>query len=142
MSIQENKEIVRRFVEEVQNKHKLETIDDLLSPHFVDYSGMTNPPTREATKTFFAALFTAFPDAHFEIHEQVAEGEKVVTYKTLHATHKGPFMGMPASDQKVAVETIDIFTVREGKLTAHWAVADFLSMLRQTGAISAPLEAE
>lgn len=134
-SPQENKTQVRRFVEEIQNRHDLELIDELVSAEFVDHSGRAVPPNRDGMKAFLVNVFAAFPDARFTVHEQLAEGDKVMTYKTFHGTHKGAFMGIPPSGNEVAFDIIDVFTVRAGKLVEHWSVVDQLALMRQIGAI-------
>jgi steroid delta-isomerase-like uncharacterized protein len=136
MSLEENKALVRRFVEEVQNQHNLAAIDELFSPDFVDHSGMAAPPYVEGTKELFIATFAAFPDFHIEIHQQLAEGDQVMTRKTLHGTHRGPFMGIPATGKEVAVTFVDIFTVINGKITEHWSEGAALGILQQLGGIS------
>ena len=138
MSLQENKALVRRFVEGVQNQHNLAALDELLSPDFVDHSGITNPPNLAGTKEFFTVLFAAFPDMRFTIRQQLAEGDKVMTHKTFQGTHQGPFMGIPATGKQVAFDVIDIFTVANGNLTDHWAVADQFSLMQQLGAVPTP----
>jgi len=86
----------------------------------------------------FGMLHGAFPDLRVEIHDQVAEGDKVVTRKTFHGTHRGDFMGIPPSGAGVAFDVIDIVRVRNGKMTEHWNVVDALALMTQLGAIPAP----
>jgi steroid delta-isomerase-like uncharacterized protein len=138
MSVQENKAIVRRFVEELENQHNLDLIDEFFSPDFIDYSGRSNPPSRESLRPFFTYLFNAFPDIHFTILQQLAEGDQVMTYKIFSGTHLGDFMGIPPTGKQVAFDNIDIFSVKDGKLTGHWAVGDHLSLMQQLGVIPPP----
>jgi predicted ester cyclase len=137
MSLQTNKAIVRRFVEEVQNQHNLAVMDELISPNIIDYSGQADPGI-EGWKRIFTFLFSAFPDVSLTIHKQLAEGDQVMTYKTLKGTHLGNFMGIPPTGKQVCVDLIDIFTVVNGKLTEHWKVVDDLAMLQQLGAVPMP----
>lgn len=138
MSQQENKALVRRFVENVQNQHNLAAIDELFRPDYFDHSGIANPPTVEGAKMAFKALFAAFPDLHVTIHQQLAEGDHVMTFKTLHGTHLGEFMGIPPTGNQVSFDLIDIFNIADGKITAHWAVANMLGLLQQLGVAPAP----
>jgi steroid delta-isomerase-like uncharacterized protein len=138
MSLPENKALVLRFVEEVQCEHNLAALDDLLSPDFVDHSGLSNPPTLEGSHQFFAMMFSAFPDMHFTIRQQIAEGEKVLTHKTFHGTHRGPFMGIPATGKEVSFDVMDILTVHDGKITEHWTVSDMVTLLQQLGVMPGP----
>lgn len=74
---------------------------------------------------------SAFPDLHVRIHEQIAEGEKVVTRKTFEGTHRGEFMGVPSTARPVAFEGIDILTVRDGRIAEHRVVFDQLAIQQQ-----------
>jgi steroid delta-isomerase-like uncharacterized protein len=133
MSLEENKALVRRFVDEVQCRHNLAALDVLCSPDFVDRSGMTNPPTVEGSRQFFTMMFAAFPDMRFVIRQQIAEGDKVMTHKTFHGTHLGPFMGIPATGKTVTIDVMDIYTVTGGRITEHWTVGDMLGLMQQIG---------
>jgi steroid delta-isomerase-like uncharacterized protein len=138
VSPEENKELVRRFVEDVQNEHELGLIDALVHDDFADHSGIMPPELargREGLKRFFALCFEAFPDLHFTIHDQIAEADRVVTRKTLTGTHKAEFFGVPPTGRWVEVNVIDILTVVDGKLRDHWGGLDRLAMLQQLGVV-------
>jgi steroid delta-isomerase-like uncharacterized protein len=136
MSAETNLALVRRFVEEFQTRHNLAAVDDYLSPDFVDHSAPAGlPPDREGVKMQFTMFFTAFPDLHAIIHDQVADEHKVVTRKTLRGTHQGELMGIPPTGKTVAIEVIDILAVRDGKITDHWNLVDQLGLLKQLGAL-------
>jgi steroid delta-isomerase-like uncharacterized protein len=132
MSIEENKALVRRFVEEVQCQHNLAAIDELLSLDFVDHDS-PDGVGRAAARRFFTMMFAAYPDMRFTIRQQIAEGDKVLTYKTFHGTHLGPFMGIAPTGRAVNIDVMDILTVTDGKITEHWSVADNLGMMQQIG---------
>lgn len=136
MSTEENKAVVRRLVEELQNQHDLRAIDRYVAPAFVDHTAFPGtPPGREGARMFFKGFFEGAPDLRAEIHEQAAEGNKVFTYKTFHGTHTGTFMGIPATGKKFSVDLIDILTVVDGLITEHRVVMDQLGLLQQLGVI-------
>ena len=66
----------------------------------------------------------------------IAEGDKVVTRKTLHGTHEGDFMGIPSTGKRVAFDVIDIVRYGNGQLVEHWNVVDQLGLMRQLGVVS------
>ncbi len=99
------------------------------------------PPTREGVKQLFTALRTAFPDLHATIHDQIAEGNRVVTRKTFYGTHQGELLGIPATGKQVAFEVIDILQLAGGKITDHWNVVDQLGLMQQLGVIPPPGQA-
>jgi predicted SnoaL-like aldol condensation-catalyzing enzyme len=80
MNTEDNKEIVRRFVEEVQSNHRIELIDELLSPGYIDHYDGAQPPYLETAKKFFAMIFSAFPDVTATIQEQTAQGGEMTVY--------------------------------------------------------------
>jgi len=127
MSREADRALVAGFVEEVQNGHNPDLLDKFISPDHVDHSGMLPPDQSvglEGPRQFFKMVLAAFPDTHMTIHDQMAEGGKVVTRKTFSGTHEGEFMGISATGKKVEMNVIDIMQVDDGKITAHWAVAD------------------
>ena len=136
MTAENNKDLVRRFVDEAQSRHNLAAVDEYMSPDFVDHSVPPGlPPTREGVKMQFGMFFAALPDLTAIIHDQVADGEKVVTRKTLRGTHQGDLLGVPPSGKTVNIEVIDILRVRDGLITDHWNQVDLLGLLRQMGAL-------
>jgi steroid delta-isomerase-like uncharacterized protein len=139
MSTEQNKAIVCRMVEDVQSRHQISAVDEFFAADFIDHSVPPGlPPDREGVKMQFAMFFSAFPDLHVVIHDQVAEGDTVVTRKTFHGTHRGDLMGIPPSNRPVAFEVIDILHVRDGKITDHWNVVDQLGLMQQIGALPIP----
>lgn len=142
MSIEDNKAIVRRFVEEAQSQGNIGAVDQFLSTNFVDHSALFGlPPTREGVKQLFTALRTAFPDLHVTIHDQIAEGNRVVTRKTFYGTHQGELLGIPATGKQVAFDVIDILQLAGWKITDHWNVVDQLGLMQQLGVIPPPGQA-
>jgi steroid delta-isomerase-like uncharacterized protein len=139
MSLEANKALVRRFVEEVQSRHNLTAVDDIMDPNMIDHAAQPSSLNSvEAFKKFFSGTLIAFPDMKTVIHNQVAEGDQVVTHKTFHGTHKGEFMGIPPTGKKVAFEVIDIFRIAGGKFAEHWAVVDMMSVMQQLGVLPSP----
>ena len=64
---------------------------------------------------------------------QLADGDRVTTYKTYHGTHEGTFLGVAPTQRKIHFETVDVMRVQNGKITDHWGVANLLSLMQQIG---------
>ncbi|GAA1670154.1 ester cyclase [Kribbella sp. NPDC056951] len=136
---EQNKALIRRFVEEVQNGKDFDAYDELNAPDFVNLSSPPGvPPDRDSGKVFLQAFAEAYPDATFTIDDMIAEGDQVVTKKTMSGTNTGDFGGVPATGKHVTVQYVDIMTVRDGQIIQHWNVLDQLSWLTQLGVIPAP----
>jgi steroid delta-isomerase-like uncharacterized protein len=133
------KSVVRRNTEEVQGQGKFEVFDQLFADDFVDHT--TQPgttPDKAGVRKLYTYLRQAFPDFHAEIHWQLADGDRVTTFKTYHGTHEGPYLGIAPSHRKIQFETVDVMRVENGKITDHWGVANLLSLMRQIGGWTTP----
>ena len=138
--LEENKAVVRRWVEEAQNQHRLEVVDEIFAPDIVNHDapgGFPSPQGADGIREFFVMMFSAFPDFRAVIHEQIAEGDKVVTRKTVSGTHLGDFMGIPPTGKRMEVSVIDVVRVVDGKCTDHWSVVDQFGMMQQLGVLPA-----
>ncbi len=126
--------IQRRFVEEYQGLGKVEVGEELLADDFVDHSPPPGlPADKQGVLMFFAAMRAGMPDLHVEIHDMLADGDKVVTRKTFHGTHLGELMGAPPTGNAVHVDVIDILRIENGRLREHWNVVDMIPMLQALG---------
>jgi predicted ester cyclase len=129
-----NKAVIRRFVEEVQNKKDWAVYDELNDPDFVNLSAPPGVPAdREGGKAYLRAFLGAFPDSHFTIDEMLAEGDAVVTKKTFTGTHTAEFGDIPGTGKRVTLQYVDIMRVRDGRIVEHWMTMDQLSFLQQLG---------
>lgn len=134
VSTEENKAIVRRFVEEVQNGGNIDAVDELCSPEFVNHTAPPGVlPDCEGVKMVTAMFRRVFPDSYITVEDMVAEGDKVATRKAFRGTHRGEFMGVPPTGREVSISLIEIVRVVGGRVVEHWAVGDNLGMMRQLG---------
>ena len=138
MSVQANKEVVRRLVEEWQGEHRREVGEELLADDFVDSARQTGPDiSKRQALDWWDATFRAFPDFSAQIKHMVGEGDLVATYKTFSGTHAGEFMGIPPTGRKLTFDAFDLMQVRDGRVVDHWVVLDVAAVMRQTaGAIA------
>lgn len=111
--------------------------DTYVTDDFLDHNPPAGPPTndREALIGIFTTLRQAFPDLTLDVEDSLTDGDKVVIRAMWRGTHQGEFMGLPATGKSIAMESIHIFRVRDGRLAEHWAAQDTLGMMRQLGAI-------
>jgi len=139
MSTEQNKSIVRRWVEEGWNKGNLAVIDQLYAPNYVEHG--LQPETvnsSEALKQEVGMFLTGIPDLHFTIEDLIAEGDKVVWRLNSKGTHKGTFMGIPATGKTASVTGIVIFRLENSLIVEGWVSIDSLGLLQQLGVIPMP----
>lgn len=132
-----NADRMRFFVEQVQEGGRFELIDVLVH---ADYRNHTAEPgqreDREGVQTTMKDLHAAFSDLTVRILHCVEQGDMVATYKEFRASHTGPWFELSPSGKRVEFRVMDLVRYRDGQMAEHWAIADTLSLLRQTGALA------
>jgi predicted ester cyclase len=126
-----NKEVVRRFNREFIEGASEAAFRELVAPDFVNRTAAPGSPAgpEGLLFTFNQVLRPAFPDLTVEIHDQIAEGDKVTTRKTIHGTHRGMLLGVPPTNKRVAIDVIDVVRVRDGKYVEHWGINTLASVV-------------
>jgi steroid delta-isomerase-like uncharacterized protein len=138
----EGVELMQRFYDEVIGGGNLDLIDELSTEDFVDHEEFPGQPSgREGVKYFVTAMRDAFPDIKADIGLTLESGDLAAAQVTFRGTHKGEFMGVPATETAVEIETIDIIRIEDGKCAEHWGVTDNMALMQQLGAIPEPAQA-
>ncbi len=131
-----NKEFARWYVEEVFNKHDLNT---LLTCFAQDIYGHSLPPGVpngiQGVTIWFSALFGGFSDIRADVDEIIADGDTVIYRGTMTATHDGQFLVLPPSGKKAVVPVIEVWRIQDNKIVEHWGGIDTFSMMQQLGVI-------
>lgn len=133
MLIDENKDLVRRFMDEVWGQMNPETVDRFVAPDMIDHSGRGSGS--DGVKRAVRLFASAFPDWRTTIEDLIAEGDKVALRGVASGSHRGTFMGVPPTGKRVTVSGIHIMRIEGGKIVEHWAEADYLGMMQQLGVI-------
>lgn len=131
-----NKTITKRFVDNGINKRNLNALDELVAEDFIEHVPFPGQGTgREGLKTVVGGFLQAFPDIVWTTHEQIAENDKVVSRFSWTGTHRGTFLGVPATGRKVTVWGVVIDVVRGGKMVESRIIMDTLGLMQQLGVI-------
>ena len=131
---EQNKRIFACLMEEVFNRGNLDAADEFVASDFLNHEAATDAPRGpEGFKEPVRWLRAAFPDLRAVLHESVAEGDLVVGRITLSGTHRGEFMGVPATGRSFSVQHLHMYRVTDGKVSEHWACRDDLGQLAQLG---------
>jgi steroid delta-isomerase-like uncharacterized protein len=139
---QDNKALVRRFIDEVVNGQRYELIDELFTSDYTRHdpaSPETEPgpgPWSESLKE----LHTAFPDGEVHVGELVAEDDLVSFEGTMTGTHRGELWGIEPTGASVAVQGNAMHRIEEGRIAETWATWNFLGVLQQIGALELPMD--
>lgn len=126
-----------RRIYDLINAGDIDGFGDLLADDVVEHEELPGlAPTKDGIKTFFRMQLAAFPDTRMTVEDVIADGAKVAARVRYTGTHKGDFMGVPATDKAVDVQLVDIFAFGDdGLVREHWGVMDQLTMLQQVGVI-------
>jgi len=137
MLLAANKALVRRLMEEAFNTKKMDTIDEIVGLDYVDHTNPSEwPAGREGLRQIIALFHAAFPDFHYGIEYEVAEGDLIVIRGTYHFTHKGEFFGIAPTGKHVTTTGMHLFRIANGKIVEHWCNNDDLGTMRQLGVVS------
>jgi steroid delta-isomerase-like uncharacterized protein len=139
---EENKAVVRRFLEEIFEGGDLELVDELFAPDYVLHDPILPEEVRgpDGVKQYVSMYRTAYPDTNFTVEDQITEGDRVVTRWTGRGTHQGELMGIAPTGEQVTVASVEFDRVSGGKMQETWVNYDALGMMQQLGVVPPPPE--
>jgi len=138
MSTKENKELARRIIKEWNAVNgdvaKMRSLyDKYYASSFIYHDVSAGDMNREQTIQDMVTYLSAFPDVNYTVDDILAEGDKVVIRCTVQATHKGTFMGIPATGKRIVVKAVEIDKIAGGKIVEAWGLDDSHHMMAQLG---------
>ncbi len=132
-----NKGIVLRWYDEVANGGKTEVSDELFVENYVDHDPPSPsevwPQGAEGARQSLATYRAAFPDLHYTVESVLADGDDVALRYTFQGTHRGVFLGIPATGTEVRFTGISLFRILGDKIIESWGQFDLLDFLQQIG---------
>ena len=132
MSLENNKALVARFVEELWHLKNYGIFDELCTPEFVAHDLPSSvSPNKDGFKVLAMMIHNAFPDAHLTVEDTIADKERVALRWNITATHQGEFMGIPATNRKVYWTGITIYRIAGAKIVEWWNKSDLSAVPQQ-----------
>jgi steroid delta-isomerase-like uncharacterized protein len=133
----QNKAVASRFYE-AWNARDLDAFDEIIASDAIDHDPQN--PFREmhgpeGARRTAEMYHSAYSDGRFDVHEQLGDGDFVVTRWTGRGTHDGDLMGMPPTGRRVEIAGITIDRIADGKIAESWTCFDTLGMMQQLGAV-------
>ena len=131
---QTNLNAVQRFYDAYNNKDAA-ILNEVIADDYVDYGH--EPPGRglQGAKSDHEEIGRGLANARFDIDEMFGSDDRVVVRWTLHATHTGPFAGLPPTQKKITVRGISLYRLLDGKITETRNLPDLLALFKQLGTI-------
>jgi steroid delta-isomerase-like uncharacterized protein len=137
--MQNNKIIVSRFIEEVLNQGNIDSSGEFFWENMLEQVPLPGQgPGLAGLKDVLRAMRAAFPDMHWTIEEQIAEGDKAVTRFEWTGTHRAEFLGVPATGRPVKVWGMVIDRLEGGKIKDTRIIMDALGLMMQLGVFPPP----
>ena len=138
MSTEEQKTAIRRWIE-AWNTKDMDAAVELLAPDYVRHdANLPEVVGPQAQREFLAGVFGAFPDLDLKPDQLIAEDNLVTVRHVVRGTHRGEFLGVPATGRVVTFQAVDIFRLTGNKIVEQWVIIDALGLLQQLGAIPSP----
>jgi steroid delta-isomerase-like uncharacterized protein len=140
-SVERNKAVVHRLVEEVFNNGTVQVLREITAPDVIFYSPTRPAPFRgpEGIAEFVTGLRTGFPDLRIAVEAVVAAGDLVaVRWKTTRQTHTGVYLGLPPTGRRVTMTAMEFFRLVDGRVAEVWLELDAVGGMRQLGVLPPP----
>ena len=137
MSAENNKATVHRIFA-AMNERNLGALDALMGPTYHNHNMPTPAPGPEGIKAVLGMFFEAFPDMNIKVEQAIGEDDTVATRGHFTGTHRGNFMGVPATGKAVRVEFVDVWRFEGGKAVENWVQMDNLGLMQQLGVVPPP----
>jgi predicted ester cyclase len=138
-NVQANERVVETFLHEVIDEHDGSAVAGLVTADASWHGGTLGVVSGRANvEGLFTGIVTALPDLHGTTYDVVGQGDQVVIRQTLTGTQTGAIIGIPASGRTVTWDAIDLFVLRDGKISQIWAGDDWTAILNDTGTYKAP----
>jgi steroid delta-isomerase-like uncharacterized protein len=132
MSIEANKAVVMRVVDEMWNSGDPAAVEELIDPGMVEHGAFgAGTGGRDDARATVERFRSAFPDLVLEAQHLIAEGDHVVLHWTGRGTHEGEFMGLPPSGASITATGLDIYRIADGRVVEHWGYPDVPGLLAQ-----------
>lgn len=134
---EENKRLVNRIYDEAISSGIYDVIDELVAPNYVSHGLPMSINGPQEFRQSIEIFRSAFPDLYMLVEEQIADGDRVSNQGYITGTHRGEFLGVPASGQQIKVNVISIWRFQDSKVAESWVQIDLISLMRQIGAVPA-----
>ena len=136
MSTEENKRLVRRYIEEIVNTGNVDDLAEFISPDYRDSHDRTGQSSGlEGAKQHILGVRRTYPDLQVTVEQQIAEGEWVVSRIRARGTHRGTWLGMKPTGKAIEITGVNIDRVVDGCIVEHGGAANLLEPLLGIGAI-------
>lgn len=136
MSTEKNKQLIRRYYEEIVNGAKVDELLEYLSPDYVEiHNNKRYAVGIEGAKEHILGVHETYQGLYITVERQISEGDWVVTQIIARGRHIGSWLGMKPTGKDVEITCVNVDKVVEGRIVEHGGAANMLEPLLEIGAI-------
>ena len=138
-AVRSNVEFVREYTRRVFNEHNPELASEFVTPDVKWHGGTLG--SIEGSDNLVALLRSfigALPDLNAQEQDVVADEDTVAVRFVVEATHEGDLLGMAATGRRLRWDAVDVYRLKDGKISEEWAADDLTAILYAVGAYKAP----
>jgi len=139
LSAEQNKAIIRRFIEELWNSRRLDIADEIFAVDCTTHQlrsgseAVASARDPETLKRHVAEWLDSFPDLSFSVEQMIAEADQVVSQIVMRGTHTGAWLGVAPTGKQVSLRMITIHRIAGGKIVEDWVLVESLGFFQQLG---------
>jgi steroid delta-isomerase-like uncharacterized protein len=138
-SVAANIRVVETFLQDVLDGHHGDHAARYFTKDAQFHAGTVGDFTGRATVAgVLASIVAALPDLHANVQDIRGSGDEVVVRLVAAGTQEGPLLGIPATGRHVQWDAIDLYQLKDGKISQEWASEDLTAILNDTGTYKAP----
>jgi len=130
----DNKKLIIKL-HDIWNSNNISAVPEVYSNnvvvHWSKSSENANSSGHVGIRQAITDTLLAFPDWQEKILDIIAEDDKVVTRYVSTGTHMGTYQGIAPTGNKIKVDEISIFCIKNGKVMEQWCLVDDLALVKQ-----------
>jgi len=136
MEKSDNKTIIRRFIEEIQNTGDVSNIGEYISEDYAEvHEGERHQIGINGAIDHILGVRRVYPDLKLTIENQISEGDWVATIYSVTGTFKDEWFGMEPTGKPITFTGVNVDRIKDGKIIEHGGAANLLDPLLKAGAI-------
>lgn len=136
MATEQSDSFIRCIVDKAFNNGNFTRVEEMLAPTGnSSISALRMVNNHIGLKQLIASYRLAFPDLHCTVGDEIRVGDKLAGHWTMRGTHKGLFMGNPATGKQIKANGMIFARFEAGMIVEYWMLIDQFSLLQQLGII-------
>lgn len=136
MSLSDNKDLVRRYYEDVVSTGAIDRVPEFIATDYIElHEGARHEIGIDGARDHILGVRRTYPDLILEVTRQIAEDDLVASEVTMHGTHEGEWLGITPTGRKIRVTAVNVDRVRNGRIVEHGGAANLLEALLRIGSI-------